>query len=65
MELTEGLRSTPHRRVRIWKIVIIVVLLAAIGEPLVMYRVLVAEKEKRQASAQLVVPVSAHTAAVE
>jgi len=42
--------------------VIVAVLVAAIGEPLVMYRVLVLEKEKRQAAAALVIPAMARPA---
>jgi hypothetical protein len=65
MHSTEELRSAPRRRVRIWKIVIIVVLLAVISEPLIMYRMLIAEKEKRQASAQIATPASVPRSAVE
>ncbi len=63
MDSMEGLRRAPHRRPRIWKIVVIAVLLAAIGEPIVMYRILVQEKEKRQAAAGLVIPAAAHKTA--
>ena len=63
MHSTEGLRRAPHRRPRIWKIVIIAVLLAAIGEPIVMYRILVLEKEKRQAAGQVIPAVAHKTAA--
>jgi hypothetical protein len=63
MDSTEGLRRAPRRRPRIWKIVIIAVLLAAIGEPIVMYRILVQEKEERQAAAGLVIPAMAHKTA--
>jgi hypothetical protein len=63
MHSTEGLRRAPHRRPRIWKIVIIAVLIAAIGEPIVMYRMLVLQKEKRQAAAGLVIPAMAHKTA--
>ena len=63
MHSTDGLRRAPHRRPRIWKIVIITVLVAAIGEPIVMYRMLVLQKEKRQATAELVIPAAAHKTA--
>lgn len=63
MDSTEGLQRTPHRRPRIWKIVIIAVLVAAVGEPVVMYRMLVLQKEKRQAAAGLVIPAMAHQTA--
>jgi hypothetical protein len=60
MHSTEGLQRAPHRRPRIWKIVIVAVLLAAIGEPIVMYRMLVLQREQRQAAAGLVIPAMAH-----
>ncbi len=56
--------AAPRRRLRIWKIVVIAVLFAAIGEPLFMYHMLVLQKEKRQ-SAELAVPAAAHAAATE
>ncbi len=49
------------RRMRVWKIVLVAVLMAAIGEPLVMYRILVVQKEKRQ-SAELVAPATPRAA---
>jgi len=60
MHSTDGFQRSPHRRLRIWKIVLAAVLLAAIAEPLVMYRMLEAQKEKRQAAAGLVIPAMAH-----
>ena len=42
---------------------IVTVLIAAIGEPIVMYRMLVLQKEKRQAAAGLVIPAMAHKTA--
>ena len=61
MSATDRSPATRRRHVRIWKIVIIAVLLAAIGEPLVMYHMLVVQKEKRQA-AEFVVPAAARSA---
>lgn len=58
MHSTEGLCATPHRRMRIWKIVVIAVLLAAFGEPLFMYHILVVQKEKRQAAIELALPAA-------
>ncbi len=46
-----------------WKIVLIALLVAAIAEPIVMYRMLVLQKEKRQAAAGLVIPAMAHKTA--
>lgn len=63
MHSSERLQRTPHRRPRIWKIVVIAVLVAAIGEPIVMYRMLVLQKEKRQAAAGLVIPAMARKTA--
>ncbi len=60
MHSTDSFQRGPHRRPRIWKIVVLAVLLAAIAEPLVMYRMLVAQKEKREAAAGLVIPAMAH-----
>jgi hypothetical protein len=60
MHSTEGLHSAPHRRGRIWRIVIVAVLLALIAEPLFMYRMLVAQKEKRQAATALTLPAAVH-----
>ncbi len=62
MHTTHSIGRAPNRR-RIWRYVIIAVLLAAIVEPLVMYRMLAAQKEKRQAAAELVIPAMAHRAA--
>ncbi len=53
MHPTEGLQGVPRRRARIWRIVIVTLLVSAIGEPLVMYLTLVREKEKRRAAAEL------------
>ena len=61
MSTEERSPATRRRRGRIWKIIIIGVLLAVIGEPLVMYRVLVLQKEKRQA-AEIVVPAAVRSA---
>jgi hypothetical protein len=55
----EGLQRTPHRRTRIWRIVIVTLLVAAIGEPIVMYLTLVREKERRQAAAELTLQATA------
>ena len=44
MHSTEGLRGAPHRRTRIWRIVIVTLLIAAVGEPIVMYLTLVRGK---------------------
>jgi len=65
MHPVNHLQRAPQRRARIWKIVIIAVLIAAIGEPLVMYRVLAMEKEKRQAASGLMFPAVAEKAAVQ
>ncbi|HET6452266.1 MAG TPA: hypothetical protein VFI08_13190 [Spirochaetia bacterium] len=61
MHSTEGLRPAAARRPRVWKIVIVAVLIAAIGEPLVMYRLLALQKEKRQAAAELTLPPAVRT----
>ena len=53
MHSTEGLRSGTRRRPRIWRIVVLAVLIAAIGEPIVMYLALAREKERRQAATEL------------
>ena len=60
MHSTEGFRSVPHRRGRIWRIVIVAVLIGAIGEPLFMYHMLILQKEKRQAAEALALPAAAH-----
>jgi len=57
-----GNRPAPRRRGRIWKIVLIGVILAAIIEPIVMYRMLVIQRERRLA-AEFVVPAATHQAA--
>ncbi len=59
MHTTHSLGNAPHRR-RIWRYVIIGVLLAAVCEPLFMYHMRAAQKEKRQAAAGLVIPAMAH-----
>ncbi len=59
MHTTHSLGNAPHRR-RIWRYVIIGVLLAAVCEPLFMYRMLTIQKEKRQAATGLVIPAMAH-----
>jgi hypothetical protein len=59
MHSTEGLRGGTHRRPRIWRIVIVTLLIAAIGEPIVMYLTLVREKEKRRAAAELTIETKA------
>jgi len=53
MHRVEGLRGVPRRRTRIWRIVIVTLLVSAIGEPFVMYLTLAREKEKRRAAAEL------------
>jgi hypothetical protein len=50
MRSTVGLPRVPHRRPSIWRIVIATLIIAAIGEPTVMYMTLVREKEKRRAA---------------
>jgi hypothetical protein len=58
MHSTEGLRSGSHRRPRIWRFVILAVLIAAIGEPIVMYLTLAREKEQRRTAAELTINAS-------
>ena len=53
MHSTEGLRGGPRRRPRIWRIVIVALIAAAILEPLIMYRTLARQKEMRRAAAEL------------
>jgi len=53
MHSTESLRGGAHRRPRIWRIVVLAVVIAAIGEPTVMYLALAREKEQRRAAAEL------------
>ncbi|MGA2639353.1 MAG: hypothetical protein ABSG21_00455 [Spirochaetia bacterium] len=53
MHSTEGLQRGPTRRARIWRFVVVTLLIAAIGEPIVMYLTLVREKEKRRAAAEI------------
>jgi hypothetical protein len=53
MHSTEGFRGGTHRRPRIWRIVVLAVLIAAIGEPIIMYLTLAREKEQRRAAAEL------------
>ena len=62
MHSTDHVQRTPPRRLRAWKIVLVAVVLAAVVEPLVMYRVLVAQREQRQEAAALVMPVVARQA---
>ncbi|HTO23133.1 MAG TPA: hypothetical protein VMQ10_11710 [Spirochaetia bacterium] len=61
----DRVQRTPPRRVRVWKIVLVAVVLAAVVEPLVMYRVLVAQREQRQEAAALVMPAVARQAAAQ
>jgi hypothetical protein len=56
MHSTEGLRGGPHRRPRIRTILVVLVLAALITEPIIMYRVLVRQKEQRRAAAELAMP---------
>jgi hypothetical protein len=49
----------PHRRPRIWRIVIVALLVAAISEPIIMYLTLAREKEKRRAAAELTIETTA------
>ncbi|MGO9309052.1 MAG: hypothetical protein ACLQDL_08525 [Spirochaetia bacterium] len=53
MHSTESLRGAPRRRTRLWRIVIVTLLVTAVGEPIVMYLTLVREKEQRRAAAEL------------
>jgi hypothetical protein len=53
MHSTESLRAGTHRRPRIWRIVVLAVLIAAVGEPIIMYLTLAREKEQRRAAAEL------------
>jgi hypothetical protein len=53
MHSTESLRSPTHRRPRIWRIVVLAVVIAAIGEPTIMYLALAREKEQRRAAAEI------------
>ena len=59
MRSTEGLQGGPRRRARIWRVVVATLLIAAIGEPIVMYLTLVREKEKRRAAAEITLERSA------
>jgi len=65
MHSTDHVQRTPPRRLRVWKIVLVAVVLAAVVEPLVMYRVLVAQREQRQQAAALVMPAVARQAAAQ
>ncbi len=65
MHSTDRLQRTPARRPRVWKIVLVAVVLAAVAEPLVMYRVLVAQREQRQEAAALAVPAVARPVAAQ
>ena len=53
MHPTESLRNGTHRRPRIWRIVVLGIVIAAIGEPTVMYLALAHEKDQRRAAAEL------------
>ena len=64
MHSTEGLRGGPHRRPRIWTILVMLVFAALITEPIVMYRVLVRQKERRRAAAELTIQVNAERAPI-
>jgi hypothetical protein len=64
MDSTEGLRGGLHRRPRIRTIFVVLVLAALITEPIVMYRVLVRQKEQRRAAAELTIQVNAERAPV-
>jgi hypothetical protein len=64
MHSTEGLRAGPHRRPRIWTILVVSLLVGVIAEPLIMYRTLVREKEQRRAAAELTIPARAERAPV-
>ena len=64
MHSTASLRGGPHRRPRMWTILVVLVLAAIITEPIVMYRVLVHQKEQRRASAELPLQVKAERAPV-
>ena len=56
MHSTQSLRTGPRRRPRIWRIVIVAVLVAAIAEPIVMYLALAREKEQRRIASELLFP---------
>jgi hypothetical protein len=58
MHSTEGLHGRPQRRSRVWRIVIVAILAAAIGEPIVMYLSLAREKEQRRTASELSFGVS-------
>jgi hypothetical protein len=64
MHSTEGLRGGPHRRPRIWTILVVSVLIAFIAEPIVMYHTLVRQKEQRRAAAELAIQAKAVRAPV-
>jgi hypothetical protein len=59
MRSTEGLQVEQRRRPRIWRIVVVTVLIVAISEPIVMYLSLAREKEKRRAAAELTIDATA------
>ena len=63
MQSADSFQRAPQRRPRIWKFVLVAVVLAALVEPLVMYRILEAQRERRQEAAGLVIPAAAHKAA--
>lgn len=59
MHSTEGLRGGPHRRPRIWTILVVSLLIGAIAEPVIMYWTLVRQKEQRRAAAELTIQAEA------
>jgi hypothetical protein len=59
MRSTEDPQVEQHRRPRIWRIVIVTVLIVAISEPIVMYLSLAREKEKRRTAAELTIDTTA------
>ena len=59
---TRGSGQAPHRRPRIGTILLVVVVAAAITEPVVMYLKLAHQKEQRREAAELALPVKAERA---
>ncbi len=59
MSSSESIHGGRHRGPRIGTILVIVVLIALVVEPIVMYRTLVSQKEQRRAAAELTMPARA------
>ena len=62
MHSSEGLRGGPHRRPRIWTILVVSLLIGVIAEPIIMYWTLVREKEQRRTAAELTIQAKAERA---